>query len=233
MTIFTRVLSLFKGISPDQQLSDQAVPFVDRQEVVWPFVGLAVVTQALDRSPILLRQQRYVEAEQLLQTAVMHSPDHRDILVSLAHVSHGLKNWPEAERRWQAVIDLYPDLHYPHGYHATAVLMQDRRSEAISLYLGMISRFPTDLGPSSQLAYMLETMTPTERGSCLSIVDDALSNFRAFDQHSVLALKAHARVARAQGDWHMTRNRLRLALQLANNDTEIAQDLEVAQSHCT
>ena len=202
------------------------------ESTIWPFTDLAVVTRALEKSPILLRQKRYDEAERLLQDAVRYSPKDCKVLVSLAHVAHGLSDWPEAERRWQAVISLYPELHYAHGYHATAILMQDRRREAVSLYLALISRFPKDLGPPSQLAYMLETMSASERELCTTVIDDALAQFRASNPGSVLALTAHARVAKVQGDWRAARDRLRLALQLASNDTAIMDELAEAQRRC-
>ena len=224
---FLRKVPIAKG-GPARRGSEDTPP----EKSIWPFTDLAVVTRALEKSPILLRQKRYDEAEHLLQEAARHSPRDCKVLVSLAHVAHGLNNWPEAEHRWQAVIVLYPELHYAHGYHATAILMQGRRHEAVRLYSDLIERFPEDLGPPSQLAYMLETMSASERELCIKIVDDSLAHFRAGNPGSVLALTAHARVAKVQGDWHIVRDRLRLALQLASNDTTIMDELAEAQLRC-
>ena len=225
--VFLRKVPIDKG-RPARQPSLDISP----EKIIWPFNDLAVVTRALEKSPILLRQKKYDEAEHLLQEAVRYSPKDCKVLVSLAHVAHGLNNWPEAECRWQAVISLYPELHYAHGYHATAILMQGRRHEAVSLYSALVLRFPKDLGPPSQLAYMLETMSASERKLCITVVDDALVQFRADNPSSVLALTAHARVAKAQGDWRTARDRLRLALQLASNDTAIMDELAEAQRRC-
>lgn len=88
-----------------------------------------------------LAQQRFDEAQALLEEAMAKFPEDAQVSVQYAEVAHRRRDWPEAVRRWEIVRQQLPE--QPVGYRqgVAALIASGRKPEAVILESEMNRRF--------------------------------------------------------------------------------------------
>jgi tetratricopeptide (TPR) repeat protein len=101
------------------------------------YLGLAVA---------LREQQRFDEAQVLLEEATEKDPGARSLFIEHAELAHHRREWVEAVRRWEVVRTRFPD--QPVGFHrgAAALAALGRKDEAEQLKSDANLRFAATSG---------------------------------------------------------------------------------------
>ncbi|WP_419730543.1 tetratricopeptide repeat protein [Lichenicola sp.] len=223
---------LFKGraaIDPDLA-PPVGSPQVEPPTQSWPFAKLAKAVAALEKAEAALRVREWDKAERHLEDVGQDPPDRATYLILLAMVSIGRQDWSEVERRWQAVIDEFPDRLDAYNGRATAIRMQGRIDESIGAYLFAMEQAPMDLGPPSMLAHMLENLPAAQVAELSPLLKVALDRHLDDQRQQPLVYWSKGKVALAAGELTEAVQHLRVAQAAAINNLAIRNELEIAEA---
>jgi tetratricopeptide (TPR) repeat protein len=118
-----------------------------RMQIWWAHTGLAVA---------LRHQGRNAEAEALLVEAQDRLPAAAGVFEEHARLAETTKDWDQAQVRWAACRERFPDRWAGYRGDATALREQGRADEAEALLLQAIERFPRETGAFQDLARLAE-----------------------------------------------------------------------------
>lgn len=191
---------------------------------------LAKSVVAVEQAESALRARDWDAAERHLDVAAADPPDEAAFLTLRAMVSAGRQDWPQAEQRWQRVIDAFPGRGDPYSGRATAIRMQGRVEECVDAYLLALEIAPLDLAPSSTLAQMLESLPPERAAPLIPRLREALDRHPDDPRQRAPLHWAKAKVALAAGELEQAVQALRVAQAAAINDPAIRRELETVEA---
>ncbi|HUB10661.1 MAG TPA: tetratricopeptide repeat protein [Acetobacteraceae bacterium] len=97
--------------------------------------------------------QRFDEAEAVLQAAREHGVEDDGVARERGWVAHARRDWPEAEHRWEALRERFPDEITGYVMGAVAQREQGRLEEAEAVLADAVERFPDNAWPASEHAW--------------------------------------------------------------------------------
>jgi tetratricopeptide (TPR) repeat protein len=101
-------------------------------------------------------QTRIADAEAVLREAMDRLPNEPSIREEYAHLAEVAKDWEEAQRRWMAFREQFPN--HSAGYRGSALVLREtgQLDAAEALLLQAVDRFPNDGGPHHDLALLAQ-----------------------------------------------------------------------------
>ncbi|HXM24757.1 MAG TPA: tetratricopeptide repeat protein [Chthoniobacterales bacterium] len=93
---------------------------------------------------LLLNSECWDDADAVLAEAAQRFPDSVDAVTSFAWVAHNRRDWPAAIKRWEKVLDRFPQLRDPRRLAAQVLMEMGRFEEATSVLSPAIRMFPDD-----------------------------------------------------------------------------------------
>ena len=167
----------------------------------WSFQGYKECMALLEQVKHDIRIKDFDAAEAHLATARSGLGCDRSVLMASAEIAQARAHWPEAQRRWQCVIDAHPDMVIAHAQRAHAVHAQGETSRAVEMYHQLIRQFPDDVGAPISLVNLLDRLDADARDKFAAVAEAGLDHLiRKHPTYTVL-LVARARLAKARDDW--------------------------------
>src|ERR1700712_1891233 len=143
--------------------------------MTWPFKTYQASLDALDEVRYAMQRRAYDEAATHLAEARAGIGDDQRILIASAEIAQAQGLWPESQRRWQLVIDKFPDVPIAYAQRALAVKLQGNFLYAAKLFQDLIRRFPNDVGAPISLVHLIEELDEPDRPTYCAIADAGLN----------------------------------------------------------
>ena len=202
-----------------------AGPVTAGPAVAWPFKVYEASIEDLEKVKDAIQRRNFEAAEAHLAAARQGLGDDQKILMASAEIALAQGDWPEAQRRWQSVIDRHPDTVIAYAHRALSVRQQGDVLQAAALYHDLIRRFPGDVGAPISLVHLLEHLDETQRVKYSAIAEAGLlSLMKQYPEYAVIFV-AHAKLARSNGDLQTAYTRLCQAKELNRSDGKIWKEI--------
>ncbi len=200
----------------------------------WSFQDYRRGVAMLDQVKHDIRTNAFEAAESHLDSARAELGCDQFVLIASAEIAQSRGDWPEAQIRWQRVIDAYPAVVIAHAQRAHAVHAQGHVLRAAELYHQLIRQFPDDVGAPISVVNLLGGLDEPQRERFAAVAEAGLTHLiRKHPDYAVLLL-ARARLAKARNDWPGALAWLGQARELDKADprisAEIREVIEVIES---
>ena len=192
----------------------------------WSFKQYSASLAMLDKAQDDVRRRDFEQAEAHLATARCGLGEDKKVLTVSAEIPQAQGLWPEAQRRWQIVIDRFPEFPLGYAQRALAVRQQGEISRAASLYHDLIRRFAEDVGAPIALVQLIEQLEEGERAKYIRIAEQGILNLIRLHPDYAILFVTYARLARMQGDPHTFFVRLFHAQDFNRNDSNIWKEIK-------
>lgn len=136
----------------------------------------------LDGIRVLVDAGRHAEAEALAADAVELFPSDAGLAAAFASRAEDRQDWPELVRRFQRMVEMWPDQSVAHAGLGRALSLSGRYDEAENILTAALERFPLDPGPAIEYA-----MTANRRADWSAAVTRWSAVQRQFPEHPRIA----------------------------------------------
>ncbi len=160
------------------------------------------------RAKALRRLDRVEEAERVLEDGQARLPDEPGLFIEHAELAESVWRWDEALRRYTVVLDRFPDNWWGHVGQARNLIETGRFTDAETLMLEMLRRFPDSQQPLIDLVYLAGRLAPAERQVSVEELDRLIAERAEAKGSDASLLDAQAQIARLQGDYQLYHDRL-------------------------
>jgi tetratricopeptide (TPR) repeat protein len=131
---------------------------------------------------VLVDAGRHAEAEALAADAVAVFPSDASLAAAFANRAEDRQDWPESVRRFQRIVELWPDQSVAHAGLGRALSLSGRYDEAENILAAALERFPRDPGLAIEYA-----MTANRRSDWSAAVTRWSAAQRHFPEHLGIA----------------------------------------------
>ena len=114
--------------------------------------GVASLSDVLRVGRELIVQQRFQDADEILQQGLKAFPDHPELLVQYAFSAHNSRRYDDAMVRWERARDKQPDFAMAWCGIAANARERSKITEASSVIAEALRRFPDDLNVIAEAA---------------------------------------------------------------------------------
>ena len=188
----------------------------------------------LDQVRHEMRGGAFEAAEANLAEARLRLGSDQAVLIASAEIAQAQAHWPEAQSRWQCVIDVYPETTVAYAQRALAVLGQGDVLGAAELYHQLMLRFPGDVGAPISIVNLLDRLRAPDREKFAAIAEAGLDQLIRTHPNYTILLLTQARLARSREDWTAALASLAKAREIDKSDSriwaEIREVLEIIEN---